>query len=75
MGPTGRTAVRSSTRQVILRSRFSTFCMTRPLQRQIAFSGHLGCRHSKYYNSLARLAVIVRQICNSLVAQALLDLC
>eukprot|EP00439_Symbiodinium_sp_Y106_P012738 s4821_g1.t2 len=27
-------------------------------------------RHSKYYNSLARLAVIVRQICNSLIAQA-----
>lgn len=29
-----------------------------------------GRRHSKYYNSLARLAVIVRQVCNSLVAQA-----
>ncbi|CAJ1459802.1 unnamed protein product, partial [Effrenium voratum] len=27
-------------------------------------------RHSKYYNSLARLAVIVRQLCNSLIAQA-----
>lgn len=27
-------------------------------------------RHSKYYNSLARLAVIVRQVCNSLIAQA-----
>ena len=26
-------------------------------------------RHSKYYNSLARLAVIVRQLCNSLIAQ------
>ena len=27
-------------------------------------------RHSKYYNSLARLSVIVRQVCNSLIAQA-----
>ncbi|CAE7326753.1 ODA4 [Symbiodinium necroappetens] len=32
-------------------------------------------RHSKYYNSLARLAVIVRQICNSLIAQVPLGLC
>lgn len=31
-------------------------------------------RHSKYYNSLARLAVIVRQVCNSLIAQAARDM-
>lgn len=37
---------------------------------QLSFISLSLFRHSKYYNSLARLAVIVRQICNSLIAQA-----